>query len=154
VERARAAWKSSVNDFDGIDRNINSQTRCCFLTRAAAQEQDDEKHSGYAAHSSSLNWVVQIRMADVIASLIMVDLGQKQPLPGFARVVGSAGHAWEIKSEKRVVSAAIRLPQLGQFIVEGLFKRRCSIKSALTRRGEAAGWDMPRRTGVRRVITN
>jgi hypothetical protein len=40
VKIGRPAWKSSVDYFDGIDRKIIFQARCCILTGTAAHYEE------------------------------------------------------------------------------------------------------------------
>jgi hypothetical protein len=52
VQIRRVAWKSRVDDVDGIGMDIALQTRSRFLTGAAAQCQKCQKRCSCAAHRS------------------------------------------------------------------------------------------------------
>src|SRR5262249_58665898 len=53
VEVGRVAWKSRVDDVDGVGRDIVLQTRPRFLTGAAAQYHKYRKDCCCAAHRSA-----------------------------------------------------------------------------------------------------
>src|SRR5262249_44142836 len=54
VQIGRVAWKSRVNDVDGIGVDIALQTRPRFLAGAAAQYQKSQERCCCAAHRSAL----------------------------------------------------------------------------------------------------
>src|SRR6516162_5690304 len=54
VEVGRVAWKSRMDDVDGIGVDIVLQTRSRFLAGAAAQRQKCQERCSCAAHGSAL----------------------------------------------------------------------------------------------------